>query len=98
MLDGGSILALVDLERLAVDYLGRNVTMPETVEELTRLPMAELERRWRAMATEQPATLADYYAELGRRNVARVNNLLLVFTAVVTVATVAALFIAIARP
>jgi hypothetical protein len=41
---------------------------------------------------------ADVYEELARRNVARVNNLLLLFTLVVTIATVAALAIALARP
>ncbi len=72
--------------------------MTETRYDLERLSDRELLRRWREVARETPATPAHLYEEIARRNVTRVNNLLLVFTAVVTVATVAALLIAITKP
>ncbi len=72
--------------------------MTETVYDLERLSYRELVRRWREVARETPATPAHVYEEIARRNVTRVNNLLLLFTAVVTVATVAALLIALAKP
>jgi len=54
-------------------------------------------RRWREVARETPATPAHIYEEIARRKVTRVNNLLLLFTAVVTVATVVALFFALVK-
>ena len=69
----------------------------ETVADLTQLTHGELIARWREVARTTPATPADYDRELTRRNVARVNNLLLAFTVVVTIATIAALVIAIVR-
>jgi hypothetical protein len=72
--------------------------MSETRFDIEKLGSRELVRRWREYARQTPATEADLYEEIARRNLARVNNLLLLFTAVVTVATVAALFIAIAKP
>jgi hypothetical protein len=65
--------------------------------DLERLSTRDLVARWREVAGELEAQPADVYEELSRRNIARVNNLLLVFTVVVTVATVAALAIAVAR-
>ena len=72
--------------------------MTESRYDIEQLSCRELVRRWRELARETPATEAHVYEEIARRNVVRVNNLLLLFTLVVTVATVAALFIAIARP
>ena len=57
----------------------------------------ELVRRWREVARETPATPVHIYEEIARHNVTRVNNLLLLFTAVVTVATVVALFLALVK-
>ncbi len=65
--------------------------MADSLRDLERLSYGELVKRWRATAEETPATPSDYYAELARRNVTRVNNLLLLFTFVVTVAAVIAL-------
>jgi hypothetical protein len=65
--------------------------------DLERMSTRDLVARWREVAGEMPVQPADVYEELSRRNVARVNNLLLVFTVVVTVATVAALAIALTR-
>jgi len=56
-----------------------------------------LVRRWREVARETPATPVHIYEEIARHNVTRVNNLLLLFTAVVTVATVVALFLALVK-
>jgi hypothetical protein len=72
--------------------------MSETRYDLERLSYRDLVERWHEVARQTPTAPADVYEELARRNVARVNNLLLVFTLVVTVATVAALAIALARP
>jgi hypothetical protein len=65
--------------------------------DLERMSTRDLVARWREVAQQLPAEPADVYEELSRRNVARVNNLLLVFTLVVTIATVAALAIAVTR-
>lgn len=72
--------------------------MTQTVFDLERLSSRELLQRWRDVAREVPATHERIYEEIARRNVARVNNLLLLFTAVVTVATLAALVIAVVKP
>ena len=72
--------------------------MTQTVYDLERLSNQELIQRWRDVARETPATPEHIYEEIARRNVARVNNLLLLFTVVVTVATVAALVIAVIKP
>lgn len=65
--------------------------MAESLRDLERLSYGDLIRKWRATAEDTPAAPADYYAEIARRNVARVNNLLLLFTALVTLATIVAL-------
>jgi hypothetical protein len=72
--------------------------MSESRYDIEQLSYRQLVDRWRDLARKTPATDADVYEEISRRNIARVNNLLLLFTVVVTVATVAALFIAIAKP
>ena len=72
--------------------------MSETLYDLERLGFRELARRWNEIAKEMPATPERIYEEIARRNVTRVNNLLLLFTFVVTVATIAALYIALVKP
>lgn len=72
--------------------------MTKTVYDLEQLSNQELIQRWRDVARETQATPEHIYEEIARRNVARVNNLLLVFTAVVTIATVAALVITLIKP
>jgi hypothetical protein len=72
--------------------------MSESVYDLQRLGYRDLVRRWEDVARETPATPERIYEEIARRNVARVNNLLLLFTVVVTVASVAALGIALINP
>jgi hypothetical protein len=82
----------------AADVRGGHETMSETRFDLERLSNHDLLERWHEVARQTPATPADVYEELARRNVARVNNLLLVFTLLVTIATVVALAIAVAKP
>jgi hypothetical protein len=77
---------------------GEKTARSESRYDIEQLSSRELVDRWRDLARKIPATDADIYEEISRRNVTRVNNLLLVFTAVVTVATIAALVIAIAKP
>ena len=72
--------------------------MDETLYDLEQMSRRELMQRWRDAARHAPATPERVYEEITRRNVARVNNLLLLFTAIVTVATVAALYIAVVKP
>jgi hypothetical protein len=73
----------------------RELTMAETLYDLERMPRRDLLARYEEIARETAALPDHYREELARRNVSRVNNLLLLFTLVVTIATVAALYIAI---
>ena len=71
--------------------------MAESLYELEGLSYRELVRRYDDVAKATEFGPAQYREELARRNVSRVNNLLLLFTAVVTIATIAALYITLVR-